>query len=50
MLTQQKETMLNKVICLEMWMTGYLCDDKDGKLLNDINRNLNSIKALIKKS
>ena len=53
MLTQKKETMLNKIINIEAWFLGFLSnagDYPETKLLNNILRNLNSIKSLIKKS
>ena len=53
MLTQRKETMLNKIINIEAWFLGFLSnagDYPETKLLNNILRNLNSIKSLIKKS
>lgn len=61
MLTHEKETMLNKVLQLENWFMGYLETDEDifdkekptnkkAELLQNIYRNLNSIKSLIKKS
>jgi hypothetical protein len=49
MLTNQRLTMLNKVLELEAYFNGYLCNKADQPLLNAIGRNLNSIKALIKK-
>ena len=56
MLTNEKETMLNKVLQLENWLNGYLTADEitrnieRGNLQTNIKRNLNSIKSLINKS
>ena len=61
MLQNQKLTMLNKVLALELFLSEYLATDQDKdldklynpknyELLDNIKRNLSSIKALIKKS
>jgi hypothetical protein len=60
MLQHEKNTMLNKVLQLEQWIDGYTDKEcltmpledvrKRIKLWQDIERNLNSIKHLIKTS
>lgn len=61
MLNHKKLTMLNKVLALELFLSEYLATSTDSDLdklynpknytlLDNIKRNLSSIKALIKKS
>lgn len=50
MLTYKKQALLVAIFKLEMFITGYLSEEKEKNLLNSLLRNINSLRAIIKRA